>query len=254
MKIILSPAKALKQEVKSKITDTNQPAFLEQSEKLIKKLQKFSRKKIGNLMSISSDLSELNYQRYHNWQLPFVEGNAIPAIYIFNGDAYRGLDAESLTKTEINRAQKQLRMLSGLYGILKPKDLIMPYRLEMGTRLQTSTKKTNLYHFWGNQLTLALQAEMKKDEPLVNVASKEYFKVLDFKLLDRPVITCHFKENKNGVYKAIMTFAKQARGKMTRFIIKNKIEKIEELKAFDIDGYLFNNKLSTESDFVFTRG
>jgi len=254
MKIILSPAKALKQEVKSKITDANQPAFLEQSEKLIKKLQKFSRKKIGNLMNTSSDLSELNYQRYHNWQLPFVEGNALPAIYIFNGEAYRALDAESLTKTEINRAQKQLRMLSGLYGILKPKDLIMPYRLEMGTRLQTSTKKTNLYHFWGNELTLALQAEMKKDEPLVNVASKEYFKVLNFKLLNRPVITCHFKENKNGVYKAIMTFAKQARGKMTRFIIQNKIEKIEELKAFDIDGYVFNNKLSTETDFVFTRG
>jgi len=132
MKIILSPAKALKQEVKSKITDTNQPAFLEQSEKLIKKLRKFSRKKIGNLMSISADLSELNYQRYHNWQLPFVEGNALPPIYIFDGEAYRGLDAENLTKTEINRAQKQLRMLSGLYGILKPKDLIMPYRLEMG--------------------------------------------------------------------------------------------------------------------------
>jgi len=254
MKIILSPAKALKQEVSSKITAPNQPAFLEQSEKLVKKLSKFSRKKIGDLMSISADLSDLNYQRYHNWQLPFVEGDALPAIYIFNGDAYRGLDAESLTKTEINRAQKQLRILSGLYGILKPKDLIMPYRLEMGTRLKTSTKKTNLYHFWGNELTLALQAEMKKNEPLVNVASKEYFKVLDFKLLDRPVITCHFKENKNGVYKAIMTFAKQARGKMTRFIIQHKIEEIEELKAFDVDGYMFNNKLSTENDFIFTRG
>jgi len=254
MKIILSPAKALKQTVNSKITDANQPTFLEQSEQLIKKLQKFSRKKIGDLMSISADLSELNYQRYHNWQLPFAEGEALPAIYIFNGEAYRGLDAESLNKTEINRAQKQLRILSGLYGILKPKDLILPYRLEMGTRLKTSTKQTNLYQFWGDKLTLALQAEMKKEEPLINVASKEYFKVLNFKLLDRPIITCHFKENKNGVYKAIMTFAKQARGKMVRFIVKNKIEKIEELKAFDVDGYLFSNSMSTETDFVFTRG
>jgi len=254
MKIILSPAKALKQEVKSKITTTDQPAFLEQSDQLIKKLQKFSRKKIGDLMSISADLSALNYQRYHTWEYPFTEDNALPAIYIFDGAAYRGLEAESLTKSELNRAQKKLRILSGLYGILKPKDLIMPYRLEMGTRLQTATKKTNLYHFWGNELTLALQAEMKKDEPLVNLASKEYFKVLDFKLLNRPVITCNFKENKNGVYKAIMTFAKQARGKMTRFIIQNKIEKIEELKAFDLDGYLFNNKLSTTNEFIFTRG
>lgn len=254
MKIILSPAKALKTEVKQNIKDTSQPTFLEDSEFLIKKLRNLSRKKIADLMSISSNLAVLNYDRYHNWQLPFNATTAIPALYIFNGEAYRAMEAENFTKKEISTAQKKLRILSGLYGILKPKDLIMPYRLEMGTRFKTSAKNTNLYKFWGDKLTIALNEEMKKNEVLVNVASKEYFKVLDFKQLKGPVVTCHFKDNKNGVYKAIMTFAKQARGKMAQFIIKNNIEKMEDLKAFEEMGYVFNNKMSTEFDFTFTKG
>ncbi len=254
MKIILSPAKALKSVVKQNIKNTTQPQFIEESAFLIKKLQKLSRKKIGDLMSISKDLSNLNYERYHNWQLPFNADTALPALYIFNGEAYRAMDAENFTQKDINSAQKKLRILSGLYGILKPKDLIMPYRLEMGTRFKSSAKHNNLYQFWGDKLTHALNEELKKREVLVNVASKEYFKVLDFKQLQATIITCHFKDNKNGVYKAIMTFAKQARGKMARFIIQNNLQNAEDLKAFDEDGYIFNNQFSSEFDYVFTRG
>lgn len=254
MKIILSPAKALKTAVKQNIKNTTQPQFIKDSDFLMKKLQKLSRKKIGELMSISNDLSVLNYERYHNWQLPFTNSTAMPALYIFNGEAYRAMDAENFTSKEITLAQKKLRILSGLYGILKPKDLIMPYRLEMGTRFKSSAKHNNLYQFWGDKLTHALNDELKKGEVLVNVASKEYFKVLDFNQLKATIITCHFKDNKNGVYKAIMTFAKQARGKMARFVIQNNLQQAEELKAFDEDGYIFNNQLSTEFDYVFTRG
>jgi len=228
--------------------------FIEESAFLIKQLKKLSRKKIAGLMTISNDLAVLNYERYHNWELPFTAATAMPALYIFNGEAYRAMDAENFTQKQITLAQKKLRILSGLYGILKPKDLIMPYRLEMGTRFKSSAKHSNLYQFWGDKLTIALNDELKKNEVLVNVASKEYFKVLDFKQLKVPVITCHFKDNKNGVYKAIMTFAKQARGKMARFIIQHDLQKAEELKAFDDDGYLYNNQLSTEFDYVFTRG
>jgi len=254
LKIILSPAKALKTTVKQNIKKTTEPQFLDESAFLIKKLQKLSRKKIGDLMRISNDLSVLNYERYQNWQLPFSTSTAMPALYIFNGEAYRAMDAENFTQKEITVAQKKLRILSGLYGILKPKDLMMPYRLEMGTRFKSSAKHTNLYQFWGDKLTNALNNELKNDEVLVNVASKEYFKALDFKQLKATIITCHFKDNKNGVYKAIMTFAKQARGKMARFIIQNNLEKAESLKAFDEDGYIFNNQLSTAVDYVFTRG
>lgn len=254
MKIILSPAKALKIAVKQNIKDTTEPQFIEESAFLIKKLQKLSRKKIEDLMSISKDLAVLNYERYHNWRLPFEETFAMPALYMFNGEAYRAMDAENFTQKEIKVAQQKLRILSGLYGIIKPKDLIMPYRLEMGTRFKSSAKHNNLYQFWGDKLTKALNDELKENEVLVNVASKEYFKVLDFKQLKAQIITCHFKDNKNGVYKAIMTFAKQARGKMARFVIQNNLQKADDLKAFDEDGYIFNNQLSTESDYMFTRG
>lgn len=254
MKVILSPAKALNFEEAPSLKNSTTPVFIENSEYLINKLKKFSKRKIGKLMNISNALAELNFERYHNWQLPFTDENSKPSLYIFNGEAYRGLDAKSLKQADIKSANSRLRILSGLYGLLKPSDLIQPYRLEMGTSLKVTPKVTNLYKYWGDKITDQLNLEMEEGEVLVNVASKEYFKSINFKKLKAKVITCQFKENKNGEYKMIQTFVKNARGKMTRFIIKNKLNNEEELMAFDLDGYMFNNKLSSETDFVFTRG
>ena len=253
MKIILSPAKNLKETTELKYTSLNQPAFMEQSSYLIKKLQKLSKKKIGDLMKISPALSDLNHSRYHSWENEANAKNAIPALEIFNGEVYRGLEAHTFSKTDLKSAQERLRILSGLYGILKPNDLVQAYRLEMGTRLEITSKIKGLYKYWDDKLTNALNEELKENEPVVNLASKEYFSVLDFKALKGPVITCLFKEFRDGKYKFIQTFGKQARGKMTQFIIKNKLNKVEDLKAFDLDNYKFAPKQSSENEFVFVR-
>ncbi len=253
MKVLLSPAKNLNETGTFPKKDLGIPVFIEQSEYLIHKLKKLSSGRIGKLMSVSAQLSDLNYERFQNWSTPFTADNARPALYTFNGEAYRGLDAASFSEKNIKSAQQRLRILSGLYGILKPMDLIQPYRLEMGTSYKVTAKKTNLYKYWDNQITDRLNAELVENEVLVNVASKEYFKVLKFDRLKSQNITCHFKEYRDGTYKAIQTFAKNARGKMAAFIIKNELETAEELKAFDLDGYHFNNELSTVSDFYFTR-
>lgn len=256
MKIILSPAKSIQENVKTGKLPVSIPGFLAESQLLMDKLRKLNPNKIGQLMAISDELAQLNFDRFQKWSLPFSRDNAFPCAYIFSGPAYQELDFASLTKTEQERGQQTLRILSGLYGLLKPLDLIQPYRLEMGTSLPVNTKAKNLYQFWGDKLMLNLQRELEKEKNplLVNVASSEYFKAARLEKLPFPVITCVFKDrSKSGEYKVNMTFAKQARGKMARFIIQHNLEKANDLKAFDRSGYYFMAKESTPKDFVFFR-
>ncbi|RKF03150.1 hypothetical protein C8N26_2140 [Tenacibaculum lutimaris] len=252
MKIIISPAKSLDFENKATTDVYTQPRFLEQSEKLNKKLKTISRKKLGELMKISDDLASLNYDRNQEWQPPFTLDNAKQAVFSFTGEVYRGIDVNSLSQDKIPALQDKLRILSGLYGLLKPLDLIQPYRLEMGTKLKVG-RADNLYKFWDTTLAESLNEELTDNELLINLASSEYFKALPKKVLKVPMITPVFKDFKNGQYKTIMTFAKKARGLMVRYIIDNNIETLEELKGFDVDGYGFSQDMSTETELVFTR-
>lgn len=252
MKIIISPAKSLDFENKATTDVYTQPRFLEQSEKLNKKLKTISRKKLGELMKISDDLASLNYDRNQEWQPPFTLDNAKQAVFSFTGEVYRGIDVNSLSQDKIPALQDKLRILSGLYGLLKPLDLIQPYRLEMGTKLKVG-RADNLYKFWDTTLAESLNEELTDNELLINLASSEYFKALPKKVLKVPMITPVFKDFKNGQYKTIMTFAKKARGLMVRYIIDNNIETLEELKGFDVDGYGFSQEMSTETELVFTR-
>ena len=254
MKILLSPAKSIDT---SKVTETypvSHPLFLKESEQLITKLKKMSAKKLAKLMHISPDLAELNEIRYKNWEKPTVQtSEVIPAVLAFSGEVYRGLDALSLTEEDLNRANDQILILSGLYGILKPMDLLVPYRLEMGTSWQITPKVKNLYQFWGKKLAQQLNLELGKEDVIINLASAEYFKAIDKKTLKSTVITPVFKEFKNGEYKIVMMYAKHARGAMARYIVKNKIETAEELKLYSIDGYSFDVNQSTGAEWVFTR-
>lgn len=252
MKIIISPAKSLDFETKVPTTLHTQPQFLAQSEKLHKKLKTLSRKKLSELMKISDDLASLNYERNQNWQVPFTPKNAKQAVYAFTGEVFRGLDVNSLAADKLPVLQERLRILSGLYGLLKPLDLMQPYRLEMGTKLKVG-RTENLYKFWGDTLAEALNNELQDDELFVNLASTEYFKAVPKKTLKVPMVTPVFKDFKNGQYKTIMTFAKKARGLMVRYIIENNVETLEGLKGFNTDGYGFDENMSTETELVFTR-
>ncbi|MEN8124137.1 MAG: peroxide stress protein YaaA [Bacteroidota bacterium] len=252
MKIVISPAKSLDFETQIPTKKYTQSIFLEQSEKLNKVLKKKSPKQLSKLMSISDKLGELNWQRNQDWQLPFTNTNARQAVYAFKGDVYIGLDAYTISVDKIEQLQDKLRILSGQYGILKPLDLMQPYRLEMGTKLKIGSKD-NLYKFWGDSLTETLNNEMKNDEPLINLASQEYFKAINPKLLEAPVITPVFKDFKNGKLKIISFFAKKARGMMVRYVIDNNIENAEDLKGFNSGGYAFDANLSTDDQLVFTR-
>ena len=252
MKIIISPAKSLDFESKVSTSLHTQPRFLEQSEKLNKKLKALSRKKLSDLMSISKDLASLNYNRNQEWETPFTPENSKQAIYAFTGEVFRGIDVNSLEEEKLPLLQDRLRILSGLYGLLKPLDLIQPYRLEMGTRLKVG-RRDNLYKFWDDTVAKALNEELEDDELLINLASTEYFKVIPKKVLKVPMITPVFKDFKNGQYKTIMTFAKKARGLMVRYIIDNNVKTIEELKGFDVDNYRFSEEMSSETELVFTR-
>ena len=252
MKLVLSPAKTLDFETELPTDQTTQPEFLKQSERLNKVLKKKSVKALSELMGISKDLSQLNYERNQDWEIPFTKDNARPAIYAFSGDVYRGLDAYTIPKKKIEKVQNTVRILSGLYGILKPLDLMQPYRLEMGTKLSIGKNK-NLYEFWKDDITAALNAELKDDEIFLNLASVEYFKAIDKKALKVPVVDVDFKELKNGDYKTIAVYAKLARGLMTRYIIDNDAKTIEDIKGFDMENYRFHEKLSVENKLVFTR-
>jgi hypothetical protein len=252
MKIIISPAKSL--DYKSEFVNPTftQPIFLKQSEKLAKVLKSKSARQLSKLMGISKNLSLLNYERNQSWNLPFSLANSRQAIYAFKGDVYRALDAQTLSEGKIKELQEKLRIISGQYGLLKPLDLIQPYRLEMGTRLKIG-RKDNLYQYWDTSITNALNDELGVDELFINLASAEYFKVIKPKLLKVRVVTPIFKEHKNGEYKTIMTFAKLARGLMVRYIIDKDIETIDGIKMFNLQGYHYNSNLSTETNLVFTR-
>ncbi len=252
MKLVLSPAKTLDFETELPTDKTTQPEFLKQSERLNKVLKKKSVKALSELMGISKDLSQLNYERNQDWEMPFTKDNARPAIYAFSGDVYRGLDAYTIPKSKIEKVQDTVRILSGLYGILKPLDLMQPYRLEMGTKLSIGKDK-NLYEFWKADITKALNAELKDDELFLNLASVEYFKAIDRKTLKVPVVDVDFKELKNGEYKTIGIYAKLARGLMTRYIIDNNAKTIDDVKGFDMENYRFQERLSVENKLVFTR-
>ena len=252
MKIIISPAKSLDFESKVPTSLHTQPRFLDQSEKLNKKLKTLSKKNLSELMKISDDLSALNYDRNQSWATPFTTENAKQAIYAFTGAVFQGIDVNSIEEEKIPLLQNNLRILSGLYGLLKPLDLIQPYRLEMGTRLKVGTKE-NLYKFWDDTVANALNEELEDGELLVNLASTEYFKVIPKKVLKVPMITPVFKDFKNGEYKIVMTYAKMARGLMVRYIIDNNVKTIEDLKGFNVDKYRFSEELSSGNDLVFTR-
>jgi hypothetical protein len=252
MKIIISPAKSLDFESNVPTSLHTQPRFLEQSEKLNKKLKTLSKKKLSDLMKISDDLATLNYERNQTWQTPFTKENAKQAIYAFTGAVFQGIDVQTLSEEKIPLLQENLRILSGLYGLLKPLDLIQPYRLEMGTRLKVGAKD-NLYKFWDDAVAKSLNDELVDGELLVNLASTEYFKVIPKKVLKVDMITPVFKDFKNGEYKTIMTYAKMARGYMVRYIIDNNVKTIEDLKGFNIEKYRFSEELSQGNELVFTR-
>ena len=215
MKLVLSPAKSLNFESPLPTTQYTESGFLSKSERINKLLKSKSAKGLSKLMSISDALGALNHQRNQDWQLPFTTDNARPAVYAFNGDVYRGLDAYTIPEDKIEVLQNTVRILSGLYGLLKPTDLMQPYRLEMGTKFPVGANK-NLYEFWKKDITNALNEELEDDELFLNLASNEYFKAVDTKALKVPVITANFKEFKNGQYKMISFFAKAARGMMAR--------------------------------------
>lgn len=252
MKIIISPAKSLDFKTALPTSRFTESSFLEQAEKINALLRKQSPKQLSDLMSISDKLATLNYTRNQEWQLPFTPENARPAVYAFSGDVYVGLDAYSISADKIEMLQDKLRILSGLYGILKPLDLIQPYRLEMGTKFPVGTSK-NLYEFWRKSLTASLNQELSDKDILVNLASKEYADAIDFKAINADIVVPEFKDYKDGKLKIISFYAKKARGQMLRYIIDNNCESIADLKGFDVDKYRFDQNLSVGNNLVFTR-
>lgn len=252
MKLVLSPAKSLDFESKVPNNTSTEAQFLNQSERINKLLKKKSVKSLSKLMSISDALGQLNYERNQQWQLPFTTDNARQAIYAFSGDVYRGLDAYTIPEDKFKMLNNSVRIISGLYGLLKPTDLIQPYRLEMGTKLSIGKNK-NLYEFWSKTITKSLNEELENGELFLNLASNEYFKAINTKLLKVPIVTCNFKDFRNGEYKMIMTFAKLARGFMTRYIIDTNAKTIDDIKDFNYEGYNFSEPMSSETELVFIR-
>lgn len=252
MKIVISPAKSLDFETVLPTQQFTQSELLNHSEIVQGFAKQKSPKELSELMKISDKLAELNWQRNQEWKLPFTLDNARQAIYAFNGDVYTGLDAYSLPLEKVDVLQNKLRILSGLYGVLRPLDLIMPYRLEMGIKLQVGDKP-NLYQFWKETITQKLNSELQEGELFINLASTEYFSSVDVKKLKVPVITPEFKDYKDGKLKIISFFAKKARGMMVRYIIDKNVETLEELKGFNYEGYAFDANLSDDKNLIFTR-
>jgi len=254
MLIVLSPAKTLDFETPALTSEYSQSSLLSESELLIERCQQLSMQDIASLMKVSDKIAGLNVARFADWKLPLTTDSAKQALFAFKGDVYTGLQAESLDPKTLSYAQQHLRILSGLYGLLKPLDLMLAYRLEMGTRLD-NLRGTNLYQFWGSLLTNAINDALQAqgDQVLINLASNEYFKAVKKKELKGKIITPTFKDQKNGQYKVISFYAKKARGLMARYILENELTDIEELKKFNVDGYYFMAADSTESDLVFYR-
>ena len=252
MKIIISPAKSLDYETALPTDRFTTSAFMKQSRILNKVIKQKSPKELADLMHISDNLAELNWKRNKAFKTPFTPENARPAIYAFAGDVYQGIDAYSIPVNKLDVLQDQLRILSGLYGYLKPLDLVQPYRLEMGTSLEFDDYN-NLYDFWKPTLTASLNKEMKKGELLINLASKEYASAIDFKKLKATIVTPEFKDYKDGKLKIISFYAKKARGLMVRYILDSDAKTTDDLKGFDYDGYKLDSNLSTGENLVFTR-
>lgn len=255
MLILISPAKTLDFEKKAHTRYFSQPEYLEYSEELVEKLKSLSPKELSDLMNLSSNLAELNYERYQKFNTPFKEENAKQALLAFKGDVYEGMQVEELGEEDLKFAQKHLRIISGLYGLLKPMDLIQPYRLEMGTKLKVDKNHKNLYEFWGDKIARGVNNALKEqgDKVLLNLASNEYFKAVKKKKLEADIYTPVFKDFKKGKYKVIAFYAKKARGMMSKFVIRNKIEEVEDIKGFDEGGYSYNDRLSKGKELVFTR-
>ncbi len=254
MLIVISPAKTLDYETSVSTKKETQPTFLPESEKLITELQALSPEDITELMHVSSKIAELNFSRFLNWEQPLTSPKARQAIFAFKGDVYTGIDIQQYKAADLEFAQKHLRILSGLYGLLRPLDLMLPYRLEMGTRFANS-RGENLYKFWGEKLSEAVNQalEAQKDQVLVNLASNEYFKALKTQNLNAEIVTPVFKDYKNGQYKVISFFAKKARGLMASYILLNRIKDKEGLSDFAEAGYRYSKAESTDASPVFLR-
>lgn len=251
---VLSPAKTLDFEHSTNF-DHTLPKFQKEALQLVDVLQEKSEKEVQKLMSISEKLASLNVERYHNFTKKKDPKHAKQALFAFQGDVYQGLEAGTLNEKEVKFAQNHIRILSGLYGVLKPLDLIQPYRLEMGTQLRVNGDK-NLYSFWNDKIVKQLNKDIKAqgDKILLNLASQEYFKSLNLDNLKAKVIDVEFKDHKNGQYKIISFYAKKARGLMSRYMIDNEITNLEDLKGFDYEGYWYDDKESTETKLAFKRG
>lgn len=254
MLIVISPAKNLDYETPVPTSKRTKAAMLDDAQVLAEQMKSFAPHDISELMGISDKLGVLNYDRYQEWALPFNKSNARQAILAFKGDVYVGLDAYQFDDEDFAYAQEHLRILSGLYGLLRPLDLMRAYRLEMGTKLE-NVKGKDLYAFWDGKITQALNKQLKKaeSETLINLASNEYFKSVQKTHINADIITPVFKDYKNGQYKIISFFAKKARGLMSAYIIKNKLSSVEQIKGFDSEGYAYNEAMSNEKEWVFTR-
>jgi len=251
---VVSPAKSLDFDNNAPFSDYSLPLFHKETQMIVNVLKNYSPEDLSKLMKISKDLGLMNANRYQDYKTPFKLENAKQAIFAFTGDVYKGLDATSLTSNAVDYAQTHFKILSGLYGILKPLDLIQAYRLEMGTKISINNS-TSLYDFWSNHITSELNTNLESTNSkfLLNLASNEYSKSIDMKSLNAEVITPIFKDWKSGQYKIISFFAKRARGLMSRYFLENKIKNPNDLKAFDSDGYVFNEDFSNEKSLVFTR-
>jgi cytoplasmic iron level regulating protein YaaA (DUF328/UPF0246 family) len=254
MLVVLSPSKTLNFDFDppSKFTE---PEFADEAAEVVAALRKYSPKALQKLMRISPQLAQLNAQRYSEWSLPFTTENSRQAVLAFKGEVYNGLEAETMTQKQLDFAQGHLRILSGLYGILRPLDLMQAYRLEMGIDVKIKRKK-NLYEFWKKNVTAHISQLLQNYQKplLINLASDEYFKAIDTTALKVEIIQPQFKDMSNGTYKFITMYGKKARGMMARFIIDNKITEADQLKLFDTDGYYYNDQLSSGNKWVFTRG
>lgn len=250
--ILLSPAKRLNFEKKVNIEKETIPFFLNESQDLINNLLSLNKSDISSLMKLSPSLSELNYNRYKKWDINHNSRNSSPAISCFEGDVYKNINIDCMSSSELNFLQKNVRILSGLYGLLKPFDLIQAYRLEMGTKLITSNGN-NLYKFWGNKINKYLKDDLNKNTILINLASNEYYKSINSKNISNKIITPVFLDEKKGKFKVVSFFAKRARGSMVEYIAKNNLDKIEKLRDFTGLGYTFDKSRSTDSEFVYCR-
>lgn len=254
MLALISPAKTLDYETTLPSSNFTQPRLLDQSEQLIEVCRELSASQLASLMSVSEKIAQLNVARFQDWQTEFDFANARQAIFAFKGDVYTGLDAYALNDSQLDFAQQHLRMLSGLYGLLCPLDLMMPYRLEMGTKLQ-NPRGSNLYEFWGKRITDLIQQDLQhtNSQILLNLASDEYYKAVKESALDAQIIKPVFLDQKNGKYKVISFYAKKARGLMARFVIEQQIQQVEDLKAFNSEGYYFDAENSNAKELVFKR-